>query len=128
VLSAYTNRARAHILGKKLVPHEIYQFLNPLSFECILFFYAYYPVTPIRKHILLFFSRLVGVRLRLKGADLKRFGFTPCTSYSLILEKLLYMKLDRGFLTFQQELDAAYTIAYRLPGVSARPPKETIDK
>ncbi|MEI8349720.1 MAG: hypothetical protein WCI77_06160 [Candidatus Omnitrophota bacterium] len=116
VLSAHTNRSRIQRLRTGLVPHEIYQFLNPFSFECILFFYAYYPDKRIRKHIALFFSKLVQVRLRLKGADLKRLGFKPCTIYGTILEKLLYMKLDKGFSTFRQELNAAQGLAVRLFG------------
>ncbi|MFA5008737.1 MAG: hypothetical protein WC546_05905 [Candidatus Omnitrophota bacterium] len=110
VLSVYDNIDKAKELKKNVLPHVIYKTLNPLSFESIVFFYAYYRNRMIRKHIKIFLDKLSGVHLKLKGEDLKRLGFKPATLYGKIFEKLLYAKIDKGLKTVDEETAEAHII------------------
>jgi hypothetical protein len=114
ILSIYSNLNRAKKLNRKTLPHKIYQFLNPLSFESVIFFYANYPQKDIRRHISFFLSNLSVMRLELKGHDLKQMGFAPLTLYGKLFEKLLYAKMDKGFATINEEIKEAKIIFKRL--------------
>jgi tRNA nucleotidyltransferase (CCA-adding enzyme) len=104
ILSLYDNMGKVRQLNKKVLPHVIYKTLNPLSFENIIFFYAYYRKKKIRKHIEIFLDKLINIRLKLKGEDLKRLGFKPPTLYGKLFERLLYAKIDKGFKTLEEEI------------------------
>lgn len=110
VLSLYDNMDKLKELNSRVLPHVIYKTLNPLSFESIIFFYAYYRQKNIRKNIENFLGKLIGIRLRLKGEDLRKLGFKPPTLYGKIFEKLLYAKIDKGFKTLEQEVSEACII------------------
>ncbi|MDD4955597.1 MAG: hypothetical protein PHP17_06130 [Candidatus Omnitrophica bacterium] len=110
VLSLYDNMDKLKELNNRVLPHVIYKTLNPLSFESIIFFYAYYRQKNIRKNIEKFLDKLINIRLRLKGEDLRKLGFKPPTLYGKIFEKLLYAKIDKGFKTLEQETSEACII------------------
>lgn len=97
-------------IDKILKPHMIYCFLNHLSFEAIIFFYAYYPWKLLRKNIRYFLDTLVSVRLHVRGDDLKTVGLEPFALYSKVFTKLLYQKLDYGFDTKAEEIAEAKRI------------------
>ncbi|MDP2922861.1 MAG: CCA tRNA nucleotidyltransferase [Candidatus Omnitrophota bacterium] len=107
ILSIYKNIHRIKRLDSNLKPHMIYRLINPLSFESILFFYAYYPQRRLRKNIELFLDILVHMRLQVKGEDLKGLGCRPHSLYGKILEKILYAKIDKGFMTKKEEIELA---------------------
>jgi len=110
ILSLYDNMDKVEQLNRKVLPHVIYKTLNPLSFENIIFFYAYYRKKTIRKNIEIFLDKLIGIHLRLKGEDLRRLGFKPPTLYGKLFEKLLYAKIDKGFKTLEEEISEAHII------------------
>jgi len=110
ILSLYDNMDKVRQLNKKVLPHVIYKTLNPLSFENIIFFYAYYRQKKIRKHIEIFLDKLISIRLKLKGEDLRRLGFKPPTLYGKLFERLLYAKIDKGFKTLEEEIREAHII------------------
>ena len=110
ILSLYGNVDKVKQLNKKVLPHVIYKILNPLSFENIIFFYAYYRGKTIRKRIGIFLDKLISIHLRLKGEDLRRLGFKPPTLYGKLFERLLYAKIDKGFKTFKEEISEAHII------------------
>lgn len=97
-------------LNGRVLPHVIYKTLNALSFETILFFYAYYREKTIRESIENFLDKLINIRLKLKGEDLRKLGFKPLTLYGKIFEKLLYAKIDKGFKTLEEEIAEARLI------------------
>jgi len=101
-------------LNKKNTPHKIYPLLNSLSFETIIFIYAYYKEKILRKNIKFFLRKLTKIRLKIKGGDLKRLGITPSVLYSKILKKVLYAKIDRNFRTKKEELEEAKKIFKKL--------------
>ncbi|MDD4183056.1 MAG: hypothetical protein PHT53_04475, partial [Candidatus Omnitrophica bacterium] len=110
ILSLYDNMDKVRQLNKKVLPHVIYKTLNPLSFENIIFFYTYYRQKKIRKHIEIFLDKLISIRLKLKGEDLRRLGFKPPTLYGKLFERLLYAKIDKGFKTLEEEIREAHII------------------
>ncbi|MFA6281188.1 MAG: hypothetical protein WCY05_01635 [Candidatus Omnitrophota bacterium] len=114
ILAICDNLAGAKKLNKKNLPHKIYQFLNPLSFESIVFFYAYHNHKGIRKQIGFFLNHLSVMRLKLKGHDFRQMGFAPLTLYGKLFEKLLHVKMDKGLETVEEEAKAAKAIFKRL--------------
>ncbi|MFA5271244.1 MAG: CCA tRNA nucleotidyltransferase [Candidatus Omnitrophota bacterium] len=110
ILSIYDNLGKAKKLNRKALPRKIYQFLNPLSFESVIFFYANYPQKGIRRHINFFLNNLSVMRLELKGHDLKQMGFAPLNLYGKLFERLLYAKMDKGLATVEEEIKEAKAI------------------
>jgi tRNA nucleotidyltransferase (CCA-adding enzyme) len=114
VLSIFRTITRIKKLNKPLSPKAIYQFLNPLSFEDIIFFYAYYRLKKLRKNIEIFLNTLVHIRLKVRGQDLKNLGYKPYNLYGRIFEKLLYAKINKGLRTKAEELKEAKSIFEKL--------------
>jgi len=114
ILSIYDNLAKAGALDKRVLPHKIYQFLNPFSFESVVFFYAYYPDKDIRRHINFFLKNLSIMRLKLKGHDLRQMGFAPLTLYGKLFEELLHAKMDKGIKSLNDEIKEARAIFKKL--------------
>jgi tRNA nucleotidyltransferase (CCA-adding enzyme) len=114
VLSIFKNSTRMKRLDRLTNPKAIYQFLNPLSFESIIFFYAYYRHRRLRKNIELFLNILVHIRVEVKGQDLKNLGCKPHKLYGRILEELLYAKIEKGLKTKNEELREARMIFEKL--------------
>lgn len=82
----------------------IFEILNPLSFEAVVFFYAYFRDKIIRKKIFIFLEKLAYIRLKLKGEDLKRAGYRDKTNYAKIFKRLLHKKIEKNIYTKSQEL------------------------
>ena len=97
---------RLNRLGQSLKPHQIYDILNPLSFETIVFLRALSPRGKARDNIERFFKRLAHVRLKVTGDDLKKLGLEPSRQYSRIFKILLRRKLDQGWTSKTQEMNA----------------------
>ncbi len=100
-------------LGQYTKASNIYRILKPYSFESILFFYAYYRKKNFRKNIEYFLDKLVDIRLKIKGRDLKAMNLKPEMLYSEILKKTLYSKIDKGLRFKHQEVQEAKQIFRR---------------
>jgi len=92
-------------LGEYSKASDIYRTLQPYSFESILFFYAYYQKKSLRKNIEHFLDKLVDIRLKIKGRDLKAMNLKPDILYNKILKKTLYSKIDKGLKSKRQEAE-----------------------
>jgi tRNA nucleotidyltransferase (CCA-adding enzyme) len=92
-------------INAPLKPSQIYARLSDLSFEALLFFYAYYPLPRLRKNIDAFLNDYLSVQIRVTGEDLKGIGLKPQRLYSSLFQELLYRKLDKGFKNKNQELE-----------------------
>ncbi len=100
-------------LGKQTKASNIYRILLPYTLESILFFYAYHQNKSLRKNIEHFLDRLVDVRLKIKGKDLKAMNLKPDILYNKTLKKTLYSKIDKGLRFKSQEAQEAKRIFAR---------------
>ncbi|MDD5583527.1 MAG: hypothetical protein PHV55_00525 [Candidatus Omnitrophica bacterium] len=107
-------------LAKPLKPHSVYRILNELSFETILFLYAYHTDARIRASIEYFFNTLAHVRLKVKGDDLQRLGVKPQTLYGTILKKLFDTTLDMHLSTKEEEMRRVRLIAKKIQSKRVR--------
>ncbi|MCQ9205576.1 MAG: hypothetical protein NG737_04615 [Omnitrophica bacterium] len=89
---------------KNIKAYLLHRLMSPYSFESILFFYAYYPRRSLRKNIENFLDKLIKIRLKTRGRDLKALNLRPFTLYSKALKKLLYVKIEKGLKTKKEEL------------------------
>ncbi len=104
-------------LNKKIMPSSVYKVLSQLSFEAILFFYAYYPLKQLRKNIDNFLHSYIHTNIKVKGKDLKAIGLKPEKLYGRIFQELLYRKLDKGLSSKKEEMRQALSIFERLSKV-----------
>lgn len=124
ILSIFKNSTRIKRLDRPLNPKAIYRLLNSLSFESIIFFYAYYRQQRLRNNIELFLSVLVNTRLEVRGQDLKNLGCKPHSLYGKILQKLLYAKIDKGLRTKNEEIREAKLIFEKLYNELKKDPQD----
>ncbi len=82
----------------------LFKSLIPLSPETIIFFYAFFKDGRIKARLVLFLKELIHIKLKIKGKDLKKAGFKQEKEYSRILNKLLYIKIERNLVTKRDEL------------------------
>ncbi len=87
-----------------VLPSRIYQTLEPLSFESIIFLLAKNNTRSARARVHQFFSRLNSTHTFLKGTDLKNFGLTPGPQFKVILNKILVAKLNGKIVTKEDEI------------------------
>ena len=101
-------------LNKPVAPRVIYQELSFYKLESLLFFYAYYTEKNLRANIDCYLNELIDVRLKIQGRDLKSLGFRPLILYGKLLQKLLYVKIDKNLKTKEQEMEEAAIIFKRM--------------
>jgi tRNA nucleotidyltransferase (CCA-adding enzyme) len=92
-------------------PSAIYRLLEPLSFEVILLLMAKASLLsgkragPARSRIEDFLQKYNGTRISVKGDDIKALGLSPSPRFKVILDEILYGKLDGKISTRGEELD-----------------------
>ncbi|MFH1577982.1 MAG: CCA tRNA nucleotidyltransferase [Candidatus Omnitrophota bacterium] len=90
------SQAKVSRLSKKnILPSQIYQVLEPLSFEVILLIKAKYKNKLLNRLIFRFFKHYNGTRVYLAGRDLAKLGLKPSPDYKKILDRLLCLQLNR---------------------------------
>lgn len=99
---------------KRLSPSQIYRYLQHLSFEVILFIMAKAKTQRAKERISLFFREYNGVKLSIGGKDLKALGMKPGPKYKMLLEKVLYEKLDGRVRSKEGELNLATRLSKRI--------------
>jgi tRNA nucleotidyltransferase (CCA-adding enzyme) len=88
----------------KIKPSEIFNLLEPLSYEIIILLKAKYKDRPIQHRIEDFFEIYNGMQIFVSGHDLHRLGIAPGPYYQKIFTKVLNAKLDGRVKTKEQEL------------------------
>ncbi len=88
----------------KIPPSRVYRALEPLSYETLLFLTAKRADGLFSGRVKDFLAKYNGVRLSVKGSDLKRLGAEPGPCFTKILRKTLYAKIDGKVLTRRDEL------------------------
>ncbi len=89
---------------KRMMPSEIYDILEPFSHEAMLCVMARTSSAAARKRIKRFFTHYSGVKLRIKGHDIKKEGIKPGPRYTEILHRMLERKLDGKLPTKRDEI------------------------
>lgn len=100
VIGLLTGRRRA-------APRSLHAALEPLSYETMLAILAGSGSTLARKRMEEFFRRYHGIKLSIKGGDLKRLGLKPGPKFSEILAGVLHRKIDGLVRTKKEELECA---------------------
>jgi tRNA nucleotidyltransferase (CCA-adding enzyme) len=88
----------------KIRPADIFDLLEPLSYEVILLLKAKYKNHLFQKHIKDFFEYYNGMRLHIRGDDLANLGLQPGPAYQKIFKKVLKAKLNGLVKTKEEEL------------------------
>ncbi|MDP2913590.1 MAG: CBS domain-containing protein [Candidatus Omnitrophota bacterium] len=96
--------ASALAAGKRCPPSRIYRILEPLSLEMILLIMARSGSRLARSRIADFLEKYNGIRILVRGEDLKKMGLEPCPDFRIIMEKILSAKIDGKLNTKKDEL------------------------
>jgi len=96
---------------RPVAPSSIYKLMEPLPYETMIFLMAKCRKGLIRRRVVDFLSKYNGMRLRIRGEDLKDLGMAPGPEFTKILEKTLYAKLDGRVKTKKDELRFAQRLA-----------------
>ncbi len=94
-------------------PSEVYRLLEPLPYETLLFFMAKSGRRLIKRRVTDFLTKYNGIRIGIRGEDLKALGMTPGPEFTQILEKTLSAKLDGKLKNKREELRFAGKLAAR---------------
>ncbi|MFH0826688.1 MAG: hypothetical protein V1923_02190 [Candidatus Omnitrophota bacterium] len=89
---------------KKVKPSRIFGFLEPLSYEVILFLKAKYKNIFLQKHVEDFLKVYNHIRICTSGDDLREAGVRPGPAYQKIFARLLKARLDGLINTKEEEL------------------------
>ncbi|MBI5145394.1 MAG: CCA tRNA nucleotidyltransferase [Candidatus Omnitrophica bacterium] len=89
---------------KKIKPSQIFQKLEPLSYEVIIIIKAKFKDKLIHKRIADFFEIYNGMRIVISGADLQRLGVSPGPYYQKIFSQVLNAKLNGRLRSREEEL------------------------
>jgi tRNA nucleotidyltransferase (CCA-adding enzyme) len=88
----------------KIKPSEIFNLLEPLSYEVIILLKAKYKDRLSQHRIEDFFEIYNGMQILVSGYDLHRLGIAPGPYYQKVFTKVLNAKLDGRVKTKKQEL------------------------
>lgn len=94
------------ILSSKraLSPSKIYSVLEPLSYEVTLLVMARAKSRLAKSRIKDFLEKYNGMRIKIRGGDIKGLGLAPGPDFKRILKKVLYKKIDGDLKTKRDEL------------------------
>lgn len=102
-------------------PSAVYRLLEPLSFEVILLLLARLSAVPRSRRrergaerIRAFLETYNGVRIALRGDDLKMMGLQPGPAFRRILERVLRAKIDGDVATKKEEAALAAKLSQRV--------------
>jgi len=90
--------------NRRLKPSNLYQLLSPYSIEFVLMILSKTNSQRAKQRIKKYLKIYKGVSLKTTGYDLKKLGLKPSPRFKVLLDRLLYAKLDRGFKTKKEEL------------------------
>ena len=89
---------------KSLKDSTIFELLNSLSIEALLYLMAKTPHQPIKKAISNYITRLRFTEALLTGEDLKKMGLPPGRIYKQAFQRLLKARLDGKIKTREDEI------------------------
>ncbi len=98
-------KALGELSRKALLASRVYDILEPLSFEEILFIRAKTKNKLVRARITDFLAEYNRIRIKIGGDDLKKLGLKPGPLYAKLLRKVLHKRIDGELKTKKDELD-----------------------
>ncbi|MFC1576444.1 CBS domain-containing protein [Candidatus Omnitrophota bacterium] len=101
---ANNKKAFKGLSAKKLLPSQVFNILDPLSFEEILFLRAKAKGKFMLSRIDAFFAKYNKVRIKIGGEDLKKLRLEPGPQYRKLLRRVLLAKIDGKIATKKDEL------------------------
>lgn len=103
----YAYRALAKLDNPDLSPSEVYNILDPLSYEVILIIYSISGSQRVKRYIRDFFEFYNLATIKVSGHDLRKLGISPGPGFKEILKKVKEGKLNLKLSTKHQELSLA---------------------
>ncbi len=91
----------------RLKASEIYQILKPFGYETIFFFKTTTPNVLVKKRINDFLGKYDAIKLSINGHDLQSMGISSGKKFGLMLNSLLYQKIDGRLPSREDELKEA---------------------
>lgn len=111
----YENRILELLCDKKKVkPNRVYKVLEPVSYETLLFLMAKSGRSLDEKRVIDFLTKYNGMRLGIRGEDLKKLGVKPGPVFTKIFKRTLCAKLDGKLKTRKDELIFAESLARKI--------------
>jgi tRNA nucleotidyltransferase (CCA-adding enzyme) len=89
---------------KAVAPSRVFGYLEPHSYEVILFLVAKAKNATLKRHVEDFFRRYNGIRHSVSGRDLSGLGITPGPLYAKIFRALIKARLDGKVRSKKEEL------------------------
>ena len=83
---------------------EVYQLMNRLSLEGLIFLMGFSSQEETKRAISLYITYQCQVKTSLNGTDLKELGYTEGPIYRRILDRLLYARLDNEVDSREDEI------------------------
>jgi len=107
IISARKNCRKAQrALSRKLLrPSEVYNILEPLTFEEILFIRAKAKKKVVLSRITDFFTLYNRTKVKISGKDIMRLGVKPGPLYRKLLSETLHKKLDGEVKSKKEEIE-----------------------
>jgi len=104
---AISGKLITKLCNEDLKPSDVYELLEPLSYEVILMLRAKYKNKTLQRHIRDFFTIYNGMRIHVCGEDLHKLGLAPGPSYQKIFRRVLHARLDGKVASKDDELELA---------------------
>ena len=92
------------LFRSKAAPAAIFNLLEPLSYEAVVFLRSKYHNGVLRQNIAAFLEIYNGMRLAVSGGDLNGMGLSPGPAYQKIFAHVLTAKLNGEVNTREEEL------------------------
>lgn len=99
-----TKKFISNLSSPKIKASKIFNMLEPLSYEVIIFIMAEYKNRNVQKYIADFFEVYNGMRPYISGEDLRGLGVSPSPFYKKVFTRALNAKLDGIVKTKEEEL------------------------
>ena len=103
--SRHSKKALKKLSLRNITASSVYNTLEPLSFEEVLFLRARTKIKKIHYRIEEFLARHNKVRIKIGGEELKKLGVKPGPLYAEILKKVLHEKIDGKIKTKNDEIN-----------------------
>ena len=100
-----SQKALKELSRRTLSASRVYNVLESLSLEEVLFIRAKARSKLVFSRIIEFLAKHNNITIKIRGGDLKKLGIKPSPLYAKLLKEVLHEKIDGKISTKKQELD-----------------------